>query len=514
MKDIIQFMTFLSLIYLKTINNSMKSFRTFVENVSFGSHKRISAALKTDPNLQAALRLCKKIEKQRIGGSCIIVGGYVRDLLYGKMPKDIDLATNVEFDDVVKIDGVTLYDIGQSQQHGIKGISYEGHNYELAHFRKEEGYSDFRRPDKVYKIENFKDDAARRDFTINSMGLDSDGNLLDYYNGIEDLNKGLIKTVGSPEARFMEDALRILRALRFAARLDFDIEAGTKKAINVLKDNLKKISVERVRQELFSIAKEGGPQLAKFIELMDDPGINLLKDILPEIKDMQGHEHHPDSHPEGGVYEHTLAALRQSSSKSPIVNLAILFHDIGKPLNKEYGETGKVQYKGHEDSGFKLFNNIADRLKFSNEEKEAIGFAIAHHMLGHLFPPRAEGKATIGDTKILSLRQNKNWEVLKNLIQADDSARGAKFDREDLQRRFNYVEDLAKRFGEKKEFEDKMSKLVNGKIILSLFPTMSGINIGIIKKLTREFIQNSPEGFDISPQKVLDYITQLGKKYS
>lgn len=173
--------------------------------------------------------------------------------------------------------------------------------FEITNFRQESGYSDSRHPDKVEIIKTFEGDAARRDFTVNALGIDRKGILHDYVNGIEDLNQRILRAVGEPAIRFQEDALRILRAIRFAIRFGFKIESKTEQAIIHLKDTIKKVAPERIKDEIWKVASISGSALADYIEYLDKVG--LLEIILPEIKQLQTAFHEIEHHPEGAWVE-------------------------------------------------------------------------------------------------------------------------------------------------------------------------------------------------------------------
>jgi tRNA nucleotidyltransferase/poly(A) polymerase len=473
-------------------------------------------------------------EIEQLGGECLIVGGAVRDILLDHPAHDVDLATNVDIEKLAH--HFKTHDIGRSQEFGILSIHWGDYTYEVAHFRSEQGYSDQRRPDQVTKVKSFEKDTERRDLTFNALGLDKNGTILDYQNGIEDLQNGIVRTVGKPQDRFVEDSLRILRVARFAAKLGFRIDPETRKAMIELNHTVDTVSAERVHDELFK-ASTSGNSLANYLEHLDDVG--LLERLLPEIKVMQTHTHHIMHHPEGAkvkpitggdwnpfditdpshidptqyevrkgtVYDHVIAVLRASESDDPITNQALLFHDVGKPasvkpfINKTTGEQEGEGYPGHEHAGLAVFDKIANRLKYSNKEKEAIKFAMEHHMLGHRI-------REITKAKVLKMRQNPNWNVLRHTMRADDASRGQPlFDPQEFQDRMDYVENLFKSFGETQEFERRMSTLINGNLIISLVPGVKGKDIGRIKNATRDWIVSKE--FGVTPEEVAEYVRSL-----
>jgi tRNA nucleotidyltransferase/poly(A) polymerase len=461
-----------------------------------------SQVLSDNPDLKIAMELCLEIEAIEQGAEAIVVGGSVRDILLGKKPKDIDIATNVDIDTIAST--FHTADIGKSKDFGIVAVLYKKMVFEVAHYREDEyqGDTDSRHPSSVKLTKSFEGDSSRRDITINSLGLRTDGTIVDYQGGLDDIKKGVIKAVGMPKDRFIEDALRMMRVGRFMARYGFTLDPETKNAIIELKELIKKIAPERIREELFKSASRGSA-LATYIEHLKEVG--LLQLILPEIAEMDTLEQLPEHHPEGNVFAHTMSALRTSKSNDPLVNMAILFHDIGKLVTKTYApDTNKVRYHGHEGESNKVFDNVANRLKFTNEQKEAILFSAQHHMIGHKLDE-------VKKSRLLNLRQNKNWDTLKHTIYADEASRGAtKFDPTDYEKRMNQVEDVTKKFGEKQEFEKKMSGFVDGRLIMNLVPLIKGTDIGKIKDTTREWIIT--QDFNVSSDDVVKYVKHLGRE--
>ena len=449
----------------------------------------------SNPYLYAAVSLLDELEK--MGGEAYIVGGAVRDILLNKSSHDIDIATNVPMADIEK--KFNSAEIGQSRGFGILNVKYGEFNFEVAQFRTESGYSDNRRPDTVETTKSFEKDTERRDLTINSMGLDKNGTIIDYQGGIEDLNNKIIKSVGVAKYRFMEDSLRILRVVRFAARMGFKIDPETKAALNEMGHLVENISPERIRDEMFKAA-ESGKTLASFFELLNDTGI--LEKILPEFTNLQGKPHTKETHPEGDAYEHTMAAIRASTSTNPITNLAVAFHDLGKAITLTFNDTGKPQYKGHENEGLVLIDAIANRLKFSNKDKHSIKFAMANHMQFHHIKDMKK-------SKVLSMRQSPDWEHLKHTMYSDEASRGAPlFNPEEFQAKMDYIEDVYKKFGETAEFEAKMATLITGKIIIDLIPGIKGPVIGKIKDAVRQWIVDND--FNVTPSQVEQKIKELG----
>jgi len=347
-----------------------------------------------------------------------------------------------------------------------------------------------RRPESITITGSFEKDAERRDFTINAMGIDRDGNIIDYFDGTRDIKDKVLRTVGNPKERFGEDYLRMLRAARFSAKLGFDIEPETKQAAKELSSNVKKLAPERIKDEIFKAASDSGDRFAKFLVELDDMGI--LELILPEVTKLKEFEHNLEHHPEGGVWDHTLAALRANKVADPLVNLAILLHDVGKGVTFDRRPDGTPTYFGHAEEGVKLVETIADRLRMSNKEKESLLYAVANHMRFHLI-------LGMKPSKIAKLVNDDNWDVLVAVARADEFSRGHKFmTDEDFEAIVNKAIEIKEKWGSKTV--DKIMKVVDGKRVMELTGLKPGKEIGkIIKKVTELVIDNNitdPEVID------------------
>lgn len=291
----------------------------------------------------------------------------------GTPPKDYDVATDARPEQVLEYfprsDRVGAH-------FGVVLIHDEaGGQVEVATFRSDFSYSDGRRPDRVAFETEPKEDALRRDFTINALFEDpTTGEVLDYAGGREDLHSGTIRAIGDAERRFLEDHLRMLRAVRFAARLRFSIEPATLAAIRNLAELASDISAERVRGELIRILTEG--QAKRGMELLEETG--LLRVILPEVKALQGVEQPPHYHPEGDVWTHTLMMLDLVERPSPALAMGILLHDIGKPATFRVAE--RIRFDGHVEAGVEIACGILERLRFSRADTDEILALIANHM--------------------------------------------------------------------------------------------------------------------------------------
>jgi tRNA nucleotidyltransferase (CCA-adding enzyme) len=445
--------------------------------------------------LQKTVSLLNELEA--LGGEAYIVGGAVRDIFLKTPAHDIDISTNVPLDVISK--NFKTNELGRSAEFGIIVVHWEGEQFEVAQFRKDSATSaDGRRPDSISLASSFEDDSSRRDLSFNAMGLTKDGLVIDYHGGIDDLNNKLVRTVGKASQRFNEDGLRILRALRFAAKMGFEIEKDTRDSASKLKHLLNNISPERIKDELFKAAANG-PSLARYIRHLDDT--NILKDILPEIYELKDKPHNPIHHPEGGAYEHTLAAVSSSKSKDPVQNIAVLLHDIGKGLTLAYID-GQPTYHGHEAVSAELANKIGTRLRMTNDQKEAIEFAAAHHMKGHNIDK-------LTDKNILKLRQSPHWDTLYNTIYSDEASRGSLFDPTKFQQKMDHVEALYQKYGDSKELEARMSALIDGKLIMSVIPGIQGAQIGLTKNAIRDWILDNE--FNVTADDVVNKIKELNK---
>jgi poly(A) polymerase len=311
-----------------------------------------------------------------------LVGGCVRDLLLGREPADYDVSTDAIPDEVMRIFPDT-YAVGA--QFGVvlvplpKSLVNQDENdvVEVATFRSDIGYSDGRHPDQVRFSKYPREDVERRDFTINGLLLDPITNeVLDFVGGRKDLEAGVIRTIGDAEQRFVEDKLRMLRGVRFAARFGYVIEPETLSAIQKLASQIGQVSRERVREELSKMLTEGHARQA-FL-LLDETG--LLHEVLPEIQAMKGVEQPPQFHPEGDVFVHTLLLLDKLPHPCPLtLAWGALLHDVGKPPTFRVAPD-RIRFDGHVDIGVKMAEEICGRLRFSNDETDQILALVHNHM--------------------------------------------------------------------------------------------------------------------------------------
>jgi len=301
----------------------------------------------------------------------------VRDLLLGREPADYDVATDATPDQVMSLFPES---VAVGAQFGVILIPRDGLKVEVATFRSDIGYSDGRHPDAVVYAKTAEEDVQRRDFTINGLLMRHDtSEVLDYVNGRADLKAGIVRAIGNPDRRFEEDKLRMLRAVRFAARFKFEIEAQTFRAIRKQVTDVHQVSAERVRDELTKMLTEGAAGNA--FRLLDQAW--LLHRVLPEVAAMKGVEQPPQFHPEGDVWIHTCMMLDGiPSGASSTLAWGILLHDVGKPPTfRSAAETGdRIRFDGHVEVGMKIGEEICRRLRMSNDDAEQIVALIANHM--------------------------------------------------------------------------------------------------------------------------------------
>lgn len=344
------------------------------------------------------------------GWQAYLVGGCVRDLLLGREPADYDVATDATPDDVMRIFpetyavgaqfGVMLVPIPDTQNESVipstdrtsqsevpsesRNLLFAGgttplnpRHVEVATFRSDIGYSDGRHPDQVRFSRDPREDVQRRDFTINGLLLDPlENKVLDYVGGQKDIEAKVIRAIGNPTLRFAEDKLRMLRAVRFAARFGYTIHPETLTAIQKLAVQIHQVSRERVRDELTKMLTEGRARRA--FELLDQTG--LLHEVLPEIEAMKGVEQPPEFHPEGDVFVHTLLLLEKLPRPCPAtLAWGALMHDVGKPPTFRRAPD-RIRFDEHVDVGVKMAEAICGRLRFSNDDTEQILALVDNHM--------------------------------------------------------------------------------------------------------------------------------------
>lgn len=342
----------------------------------------------------------------KAGFQAFAVGGCVRDLLLKQEPKDWDIATNAKPKEVAKLFAKT-FEINKFGTVTVKTGSKKDNlkEIEITTFRTEEKYTDKRHPDKVRWAKTLDEDLKRRDFTINALALDSEGKLIDNFEAQKDLKNKIIRAVGTAEERFKEDALRLIRAVRFATVLDFRIETNTLKALKKHFGLLEFISKERIREEFLKIIMSDNP--LEGLELLRET--KLLNYIVPEL--LEGYRMEQNKHHIYGVYDHALRSLDYAAKKgfNKYVRLAALFHDIGKPRTKE-GKGVESTFYNHEIVGAKMTAQILERLKFSKKDIEKIVKLVRYHLFYY-------NVDEVGDSSVRRLVRKVGKENLKELVQ-------------------------------------------------------------------------------------------------
>ncbi|HEY5910939.1 MAG TPA: CCA tRNA nucleotidyltransferase [Verrucomicrobiae bacterium] len=312
---------------------------------------------------------------QDAGFDAFWVGGCVRDFLLGRKPVDYDIATSALPEQIEQLFSRT---IPVGRKFGVIVVVEHERQFQVATFRAEADYQDGRHPEKV-SFGDARADASRRDFTVNGLFYDPVRKQLhDWVSGEADLRAKLIRTIGSPAERFAEDHLRLLRAVRFAAQLDFQIEAGTFASVRKLAPKIKSISAERIREELVKLFRP--PHASRGLALLRDSG--LLEHVLPEIAATARCEQSSDFHPEGNVFEHLLLMMKRlPPDADPLLPWAVLLHDVAKPITASRNpETGSIHFYGHERIGAEMAREILERLRFPRKQVEDVVKAVRYHM--------------------------------------------------------------------------------------------------------------------------------------
>ena len=298
----------------------------------------------------------------------------MRDLLRGQEPKDWDIATAAPPDEVVKQFPHTVL-VGA--QFGVVGVLIGEQYVEVATFRNDGLYSDGRRPDAVSYTRDPREDVLRRDFTINGLLLDpATGEVLDYVGGRNDIDQRVVRAIGAPEPRFAEDRLRMLRAVRFAAMLEYQIDPATLHAIQAQAGSIREVSAERVRDELLRILRSG--RARRGFELLDES--RLLQHVLPEVSDMKGVAQPPQFHPEGDVWTHTLLMLDMLETDcSETLAAGVLLHDVGKPPTYRVAPD-RIRFDNHVSVGARMAEAICRRLRLSVEQSKQVVALVENHL--------------------------------------------------------------------------------------------------------------------------------------
>lgn len=440
----------------------------------------MSMAINIDKEVKVIIN---KLKKQ--GFDAYIVGGCVRDFLLNKKPKDWDITTNALPKQIQQIFPKSYY----NNKFGTVRVK----DIEITTYRADEKYSDKRHPDKVKFGVNLKEDLARRDFTINAMAMDSEGKIIDPFNGQEDLKKKIIRAVGKPEQRFSEDALRLMRAVRLSTELDFKIEEKTLRAIEKNSAGLKMVSKERIRDELIKIIEAKKPEQG--ILLLKETG--LLSWVIPELEKGVGisqNRHHIYT-----IFKHSILSLEHCPSKKLSVRLAALFHDIAKPEAKR-GQGPEATFYLHDQLGAKKTIEILQRLKFPKDIIEKTALLVRHHM----FLSDPEKVTETGARRLLRRVGKENIKDLIDLRIADRLGSGVPKARPYRLRKFEYMLDKVSR----DPISTKMLK-IDGDDVMKILDTRPGPRVGLILEALLSEILEQPK--KNTKKHLTDRVKELNK---
>jgi tRNA nucleotidyltransferase (CCA-adding enzyme) len=409
-----------------------------------------------------------------------LVGGCVRDMLLGLEPKDWDIATNAKPPELLALFPDSVYE----NTFGTVGVKTESADprvkvVEITSYRVEGKYSDKRHPDDISFAETIEEDLSRRDFTVNAMAMTLDGDIIDPFEGQKDLKAHMLRTVGKPEERFSEDALRLMRAVRFAVELDFEIELNTRRAAEILSRELENIAKERVRDELVKMIMT--PRAAQGIILLEELG--LLISILPELREGLGvgqNKHHVYS-----VFEHNVRALDYSAKQdySLVVRMASLLHDVGKPRAKQ-GDGPNSTFYQHEYIGAKIVVKMLDRLRFSRDFVEEV----AHLVRRHMFFYNVGEVSPAGVRRFIVRVGPEHIDDLLKVREADRIGSGVDVAVPYRLRHFLFMIEKVKR----DPLTPKMLS-INGRDIMALLDLPEGMRVGWILNALLEEVLDHPE---------------------
>lgn len=417
--------------------------------------------------------IINKLEEK--GFNAYIVGGSVRDILLEREPSDFDITTDALPEEIEEIfsEYITL-EVGK--KFGTVVVVQDEGIVEVTTFRADGEYIDGRRPEKVYFSKNIFEDLSRRDFTINAMAYNKKTGLIDYFHGVEDLEKRRIKAVGNPYNRLKEDYLRIMRAVRFATQLEFFIDEETLHACRLYSKHISEISIERIREEIFKIILSQKPSYG--IKLMKD--IKILDIILPEMINTIGFNQH-NPHHNKDVFQHIMCVLDETT---PILHLrlAALFHDIGKPCTLTIDEEGIGHFYGHDKLGAKMAKEILQRWKTPKDVIVKVEMLVHKHMTQH------DNLKEKGLKRLLSTFGEDEIFTLLELQKADRVCSNKEANIKDLLEREEKIKDIIKN----KEVYNKNQLAINGRDVIEL-GYKEGKIIGEILDCLLEKVLEKPE---------------------
>lgn len=403
-----------------------------------------------------------------------MVGGCIRDSLLLKDPKDYDIATSA-----TPTITESLFDktIPTGIKHGTITVLIDKEPFEVTTYRIEGKYKDNRRPDEISFVTDIKDDLSRRDFTINAFAYNSREGLKDYFNGLEDLKNRIIRTVGNSDKRFIEDALRIMRAIRFSAQLNFEIEENTLNAIKKNKELLENISAERIRDELCKILISDNPR--KGLILLRDCGV--LNIIIPELISLIGFNQRNKYHHED-IFNHTLSVV-ENTPNNLILRLSALFHDIGKPDCFFIDDDGNGRFFGHNNISEEIAEKILTRLRFDNKTIKTVCILIKEHM------NVLDNPSNVAIKRLINRVSVDNIHLLYSLQEAD--IKSLKIPDEALSK-LNIMRDKTKFILESKAPMSTKDLAIDGGTLISELSLVPGKIIGDTLNHILQLVLNNP----------------------
>ena len=393
------------------------------------------------------------------GYEAYLAGGCVRDMLLKKPPQDYDITTNARPEDIRRVFPKT---IPVGEQFGVILVLVDDETFEVASFRHDGPYLDGRRPSHV-RYGSLEEDVFRRDFTINGMIYDPiEDRVIDLVEGQRDIERRSIRAIGNAPQRFEEDRLRMIRAVRFAASLNFEIDRSTFAAVKQLAATITQISWERIGEEVTRILTEGGAR--RGFELLDETG--LLAVLLPEVAAMKGTPQSPDYHPEGDVFAHTILLLSHLSEPTETLAYGCLLHDIAKPICVRQ-EAGRITFYGHTDKGAEMAEEILKRLKRPRAVSERVSYLVQNH-LRHVQAPQM---------RLSTLKRFLREEGIEELLEL------ARIDALSSNGDLQYYQFCKERLNELKEEEIRPAPLVRGDDLIALGFTPGPIFADILRQV-------------------------------
>lgn len=408
------------------------------------------------------------------GYEAYAVGGCVRDCILGRTPNDWDITTSATPEETKSLFPRTI-DTGI--KHGTVTVMYDKEGFEVTTYRIDGAYEDSRHPKEVTFTASLEEDLKRRDFTINAMAYNEQNGLVDIFNGIRDIQQGIIRCVGNAEERFTEDALRMLRAVRFSAQLGYQIDENTRSAIRKLAPNLKLISAERIQAELIKLVTSAHPD---YLRTAYETGIT--KQVLPEfdlcMETRQNNPHHCYN-----VGEHILHSMLEISPEK-VLRLGMLFHDIGKPQTLTVDAEGITHNKGHAVVGEKMTKDILRRLKFDNDTIDKVSKIVLYH----------DQEITLTDSGVRRAvnRMGEEMFPMLFLVRYADIQAQSDYQREEKLQRLAYIKEIYHGICQRQECLNLKDLAVTGSDLMSL-GIPAGKQIGVLLKELLELVLEEPE---------------------